>query len=34
LYKSGYTIEEIARELRIPAGEIKFMLNFSNISKT
>ncbi|NPA10704.1 MAG: hypothetical protein GXO62_00490 [Epsilonproteobacteria bacterium] len=33
LYKSGYTIEDIARELRIPAGEVEFIVKFSNISK-
>jgi DNA-binding NarL/FixJ family response regulator len=34
LYKNGYTIEEIARELRIPAGEVEFIVKFSNISQT
>jgi septal ring factor EnvC (AmiA/AmiB activator) len=32
LYKSGYSIEEISRELRIPAGEIELVLKFSNLS--
>ena len=31
LYKNGYSIEEISRELRIPAGEIELILKFSNI---
>ena len=31
LYKSGYSLEEISRELRIPIGEIKLMLNFSGL---
>ncbi len=31
LYKNGYTIEEISRELRIPAGEIELILKFSSI---
>ncbi|EDM23242.1 hypothetical protein FE773_02950 [Caminibacter mediatlanticus TB-2] len=31
LYKNGYTIEEISRELRIPAGEIELILKFSNL---
>ena len=30
LYKSGYSIEEISRELRIPAGEIELIVKFSN----
>jgi ATP/maltotriose-dependent transcriptional regulator MalT len=30
LFKSGYSIEEISRELRIPAGEIELILKFSN----
>jgi len=30
LYKNGYTIEEISRELRIPAGEIELILKFSS----
>jgi hypothetical protein len=32
LYKSGYSVEEISRELRIPAGEIELVLKFSNLS--
>jgi septal ring factor EnvC (AmiA/AmiB activator) len=32
LYKNGYSIEEISRELRIPAGEIELVLKFSNLS--
>ena len=31
LYKSGYSIEEISRELRIPAGEVELVLKFSNL---
>jgi ATP/maltotriose-dependent transcriptional regulator MalT len=31
LYKSGYSIEEISRELRIPAGEIELIVKFSNL---
>ncbi len=31
LYKSGYSIEEIARELRIPAGEIELIVKFANL---
>jgi Na+/phosphate symporter len=31
LYKNGYSIEDISRELRIPAGEIELILKFSNI---
>ncbi len=31
LYKNGYSIEEISRELRIPAGEIELVLKFSNL---
>ena len=30
LYKNGATIEEISRELRIPAGEIELIVKFSN----
>ena len=30
LYKNGSTIEEISRELRIPAGEIELIVKFSN----
>jgi len=29
LYKNGYSIEEISRELRIPAGEVELILKFS-----
>jgi len=28
LYKSGYSIEEISRELRIPAGEVELVIKF------
>ena len=31
LYKRGYTIEEISRELRIPAGEIELIVKFSDL---
>ena len=31
LYKNGYSIEEISRELRIPAGEIELIVKFSEI---
>ena len=31
LYKSGYSIEDISRELRIPAGEIELILKFASI---
>ena len=30
LYKNGYSIEEISRELRIPAGEIELIVKFAN----
>jgi len=30
LYKSGYSVEEISRELRIPAGEIELIVKFSD----
>ncbi len=30
LYKNGYSIEEISRELRIPAGEVELILKFSS----
>ncbi|WP_457559892.1 DUF6115 domain-containing protein [Caminibacter sp.] len=29
MYKNGYSVEEIARELRIPAGEIELIVKFS-----
>ena len=29
LYKNGYSIEEISRELRIPAGKIELIVKFS-----
>ncbi len=32
LYKNGYSIEEISRELRIPAGEIELILKFSSLA--
>jgi DNA repair ATPase RecN len=32
LYKNGYSIEEISRELRIPAGEVELILKFSNLN--
>lgn len=31
LYKNGYSIEDISRELRIPAGEVELILKFSSI---
>ena len=31
LYKNGYSIEEISRELRIPAGEVELILKFSSL---
>ena len=30
MYKNGYSIEEISRTLRIPAGEIELILKFSS----
>ena len=30
LYKNGYSVEEISRELRIPAGEVELILKFSS----
>jgi len=30
LYKNGYSIEEISKELRIPAGEIELIVKFSD----
>ncbi len=30
LYKNGYDIEQISRELRIPAGEIELIVKFSD----
>jgi len=30
MYKSGYKVEEISRELRIPAGEVELILKFAN----
>ncbi len=30
LYKSGYSIEEISRELRIPAGEVELVIKFQS----
>ncbi len=32
LYKNGYSIEEISRELRIPAGEVELVLKFSSLA--
>jgi hypothetical protein len=32
LYQDGYSVEEISRELRIPAGEIELVLKFSNLT--
>ena len=29
LYKRGYSIEEISKELRIPIGEVEFIVKFS-----
>ena len=31
LYKNGYSIEDISRELRIPAGEVELILKFSSL---
>jgi chromosome segregation ATPase len=31
LYNNGYSIEEISKELRIPAGEIEFILKMKDI---
>jgi len=31
LYKNGYSIEEISRELRIPAGEVELIVKFSSL---
>jgi len=31
LYKSGYSIEQISRELRIPAGEIELVIKFHSM---
>ena len=31
LYKNGYTIEEISRELRIPAGEVELVIKFQSL---
>ncbi len=31
MYKSGYSIEDISKELRIPAGEVEFILKMKNI---
>jgi len=31
MFKSGYKVEDISRELRIPAGEIELILKFANI---
>jgi len=30
LYKNGYTVEEISRELRIPAGEVELVIKFQS----
>ncbi|ACM92701.1 conserved hypothetical protein [Nautilia profundicola AmH] len=30
LYKNGYSIEEISRELRIPAGEVELVIKFQS----
>ncbi len=30
LYQNGYSVEEISRELRIPAGEVELILKFSS----
>ncbi|GAB6074044.1 DUF6115 domain-containing protein [Nautilia lithotrophica] len=30
LYKNGYTIEEISKELRIPAGEVELVIKFQS----
>jgi len=31
LYKNGYSIEEISRELRIPAGEVELVIKFQSL---
>jgi septal ring factor EnvC (AmiA/AmiB activator) len=31
LYKNGYTIEQISRELRIPAGEVELVIKFQSM---
>jgi cob(I)alamin adenosyltransferase len=31
LYKNGYTVEEISRELRIPAGEVELVIKFQSM---
>ncbi|WP_456480774.1 DUF6115 domain-containing protein [Nautilia sp.] len=30
LYKNGYSVEEISRELRIPAGEVELVIKFQS----
>jgi len=32
LYKGGYSIEEISKSLRIPVGEVEFIIKFSSNS--
>lgn len=31
LYKNGYSIEDISRELRIPAGEVELVIKFQSL---
>jgi len=31
LYKNGYSIEQISRELRIPAGEVELVIKFQSM---
>jgi len=31
LYKNGYSIEEISKELRIPAGEVEFIIKMKEL---
>lgn len=31
LYKNGYSIEEISKELMIPAGEVELVIKFQNL---
>ena len=31
MYKNGYTIEEISKELRIPAGEVELVIKFQGL---
>jgi len=31
MYKNGYTVEEISKELRIPAGEVELVIKFQSM---